>query len=243
MPNQDAPMCAAAATLSEKIKDGVVQSLHMKADRLDINLGCWRPSLRFGIWIMNGGMNSYSQEYEHFDTSIALEDTSQTMIFAEAAKITQFIARELRLHHKPSGDDTSDLICAYHANMDEPAKRRIVRRFKAEKAIILITTEALTMVGIIRSTQTLLTVEKEIWPQRAGCGVRQAGLVCICIILVTKYAVQTATAFCKSTGIEVDPAILSIKVEPKDPGSAEAPSAGSPVENTQKSKIPSRLGP
>ncbi|QRV96746.1 DEAD/DEAH box helicase [Ceratobasidium sp. AG-Ba] len=241
MPNQDAPMCAATATLSEKIKDGVVQSLHMKPDRLDINLGCWRPSLRFGIRVMNGGMNSYSQVCEHFDTSIALEDTSQAMIFVEAAKITHFIARELRQHYKLSGDDASDLICAYHANMDEPTKQRIVRRFKAGKVIILITTEALTMgadfpfvLRIFNFTHPLIL---EIWLQRAGRGARQAGLVCICIILVTKYAVQTATALCKSAGIEVDPAILSIKAEPEDLDLAEAPSADSPVENTHKSKI------
>ncbi|QRV84555.1 Helicase conserved C-terminal domain [Ceratobasidium sp. AG-Ba] len=124
--------------------------------------------------------------------------------------------------------------------MDEPTKRQIVRRFKAGKAIILITTEALTMGAefqfVLRIFNFTHPMILEIWLQRAGRGTRQAGLVCVCIILVTKYAVQTATALSKSAGIEVDPAILWIKAEREDLDLAEAPSADSPVENTHKSK-------
>lgn len=150
MPDPDAPMCAVTAMLSSKIKHGIIQSLHIKPDYLDINLGCWRPNLRSGVQVMNGGVTAYSEICRYFDSSVAIDDTEQALIFVEDARATHLIARELRIHFKLSGDEAINSICAYHDIIDEPSNRRMVRRLKKGKSRIMVTSEALNMVNFFR---------------------------------------------------------------------------------------------
>ncbi|KAG8682025.1 hypothetical protein FRC09_017069, partial [Ceratobasidium sp. 395] len=210
-------MCAATATMSQTVRDGVIKSLHIKPDHADINLGNWRANLRYGARVMEGGQTSYSEILKFFDKDIPLQDTGQVMVFAEDYAAVHHLASVVRKHYGLKDQDGSDLCPVFHSLLDEETKARIVHRFKTGSARVLFTTEALTMGADFPHVQLVLNFLSpallEIWIQRAGRGARLLALLCLCLVLVTKSQVKTATELCKKAGIEVDPVLLAMKVE------------------------------
>ncbi|KAG8768436.1 hypothetical protein FRC12_005567 [Ceratobasidium sp. 428] len=216
----DSVMCAASATLSTSVKEGVVNSLHIKPEFLNINLGNWRANLRYGLRVLKGGEKSYSEIRDFFDSSVPIEDAEQAIIFVEDYESAHAIADELRCHYGLSDNEARDFIPAYHSLLDEQTKRRIERRFREGKAKYLITTEALTMGADFSNVTLVLNWLSpsllEIWIQRAGRNARLLALLGLCLILVTKNNVQKAIKLCESAGIEADPVMLAMKMEEND---------------------------
>ncbi|KAG9086930.1 hypothetical protein FRC06_002812 [Ceratobasidium sp. 370] len=218
MRNPDnALMCAATATLASCAKPGIIKSLHIKPDYLDINLGCWRPNLRYGVRLMNGGQKSYYEVARLFDPSIAIQDTPQAMVFVEDCQTGHCVADALRTHFNLSGQLASDSIPVYHSNLDDLTKRRTERRFKQGKARILVSTEALTMGADFPDVQLVINYLSptlvDIWLQRAGRNGRSGLQVGLCLLLVTKGIVTNALNICKEAGLSFDPVIRNLKVE------------------------------
>ncbi|KAG8708262.1 hypothetical protein FRC08_018987 [Ceratobasidium sp. 394] len=213
----NAPMCAATATLAAGVKPGIVKSLHIRPDYLDINLGCWRANLRYGIRLMNGGQKSYSEVSRLFDSSIAIQDTPQAMVFVEDCQTGHCVADALRTHFKLSGQAASDSIPVYHSNLDDLTKHQTERRFKKGKARILVSTEAPTMGADFPDVQLVINYLSptlvEIWPQRAGRNGRSDLRVGLCLLLATKGIVANALNICKEAGLSFDPVIRNLKVE------------------------------
>ncbi|QRV77009.1 DEAD/DEAH box helicase [Ceratobasidium sp. AG-Ba] len=213
-------MCAATATLSTSAREGVVRSLHIKPEHLSINLGNWRANLRYGVHIMRGGQKSHSEVCDLLDSSIPIKDAGQAIIFAEDYDSVHYITDALRKHAGLSGSEASDLICGYHALLDEQTKRRIERRFREGKIKWLVTSEALTMgANFLYVTLVLNFLSPallEIWLQRAGRNARLPHLLGRCIVMVTKQNVQKAVKVCSDAGVQVNPVLLGIKAEEDD---------------------------
>ncbi|KAG8780172.1 hypothetical protein FRC12_023363 [Ceratobasidium sp. 428] len=115
--------------MSEKVREGVVRSLHIRSNHYNINLGNWRDNLCYGFHVMSGGEQSFSEIRRFFNASVKIEDTGQAIVYVESYETARYIAEELRKHYKLTGEEASDLIPYYHLILDEETKRRIVRRF------------------------------------------------------------------------------------------------------------------
>ncbi|KAG8739149.1 hypothetical protein FRC10_006096 [Ceratobasidium sp. 414] len=193
MPDPNAPMCAATAKLSSQVKQSVVWLLHIRPDHLSINLGNWRGNLCYGLRVLSGGQQSYSEVRQFFDANRDIKDTPQAMIFVENYQAARYIAEELRKHYRLTGTEASDLIPYDHSIIDEETKHRAERRFREGKGRILLTTESLTV--------------------RSGRGARTKGTTCLCIVLVTNTIVAKAARICRDASVEADPIIKTIKLE------------------------------
>ncbi|KAG8795572.1 hypothetical protein FRC12_012669 [Ceratobasidium sp. 428] len=88
-------MCAATATMSETVRKAVVKSLHIDPKHTDINFGCWRGNLRYGLRVMKGGQTAHTEICHFFDKNVAPEDTSQALIFVEDYKTGHSLADTL----------------------------------------------------------------------------------------------------------------------------------------------------
>ncbi|QRV78765.1 DEAD/DEAH box helicase [Ceratobasidium sp. AG-Ba] len=169
-------MCAATATLSTSAREGVVRLLHIKPEHLSINLGNWQAKLCYGVHIMQGGQKSHSEVCDLLDSSIPIKDAGQAIIFAEDYDSVHYITDALRKHAGLSGSEASNLICGYHALLDEQTKQRIERRFWEGKIKWLVTSEALTMgANFLYVTLVLNFLSPallKIWLQRAGQNAR-----------------------------------------------------------------------
>jgi superfamily II DNA helicase RecQ len=144
----NAPMCAATATCSSTVKDAIVQCLHLTQDFEYINLGNWRPNLSYGIYIMEGGRDSYSEITSFFTPRAEpIEDTPQALAFVEDYTTAHNVALALRRYFGLAGDNAHEFIAIYHSLLDDLTKADIVRRFKAGTIRIMVSTEALTMVS------------------------------------------------------------------------------------------------
>ncbi|KAG9097597.1 hypothetical protein FS749_005928 [Ceratobasidium sp. UAMH 11750] len=220
MPGPNSPMCAAPATLSSQVKDSVVRSLQIRPGHLSINLGNWRPNLCYGLRVMSGGQCSYSEVQQFFDPRKSIVDTPQAMVFAENYEAAHHIAEELRNHFGLIGITGSFESPYYHSIIDEETKRCTEQRFREGKARILVTTEALTMGADFPSVKLILNflspMLAEIWLQQSSRSARDEGIICLCLILVTKGIVKKAAKICKDTGMEIDPLLRKIKVEEED---------------------------
>ncbi|KAG8717276.1 hypothetical protein FRC08_007863 [Ceratobasidium sp. 394] len=220
MPDPNSPMCAATATLSSQVKDTVVRSLQIRPGHLSINLGNWRPNLCYGLRVMSGGQRSYSEVRQFFDSRKNVMDIPQALVFVENYEAARHIAEELRNHFGLIGVEGSLAIPYYHSIIDEETKRCTEQRFREGKARIMVTTEALTMGADFPSVELILNflspMLAEIWLQRSGRGARNEGIICLCLILVTKGIVKKAAKICKDAGVEIDPLLQKIKVEEED---------------------------
>ncbi|KAG8703933.1 hypothetical protein FRC09_003868 [Ceratobasidium sp. 395] len=218
-------MCAATATMSETVREAVIKSLHIQSGHADINLGNWRANLRYGVWVMDKGQNSFSEICKFFNPDVPLEDTGQALVFGEDYAAVHRLAHALCEHYGLSGQEAIDLMPVYHSLLDEETKRRTVHRFKQGRARVLFTTEALTMGADFPTVRLVLNFLSpamlEIWLQHAGRGARLLALLCICIVLITKAQLKTAIDLCKKAKIEVNPVVLAMKTE-KD-AEVEAP--------------------
>jgi Lhr-like helicase len=97
---------------------------------------------------MRGGQKSYHEVCDLFPLgNTSFRDQKQAIIFVQDYVTAHSVAFALRKHFGLSGEAARDLIPCYHSLKDDLSKRRIERRFKAGKARILVSTEALTMVG------------------------------------------------------------------------------------------------
>jgi superfamily II DNA helicase RecQ len=62
MPNpENAPMCAATATCSPRLREEIVEALKIKPNYYSMNLGCWQRNPHFSRFVMQGGQTSYAR--------------------------------------------------------------------------------------------------------------------------------------------------------------------------------------
>ncbi|KDN33079.1 hypothetical protein RSAG8_13832, partial [Rhizoctonia solani AG-8 WAC10335] len=219
MPDPEhSPVCAATATCSEPVRNAITRCLHMRKDYQYINLGNWRPNLRYGLHILEGGQRSYHELTQFFDPDAqAFAEVPQAVIFVETYLAGYYIAYELRQHFGLNGNAALEGIAVYHSLLGDLTKRYIESLFRSGKLRILISTEALTMGANfpnIRLVLTFLATQTlEAWVQRAGRGARSPHILCLCIMIVTKSIVQAAVKACKHANVPVDPMLAMLKVE------------------------------
>lgn len=142
------PMVAVTATASDSVKAAILHSLKFRNGYHLENLGNFRANLRYEVYPMEGSQKSYEEVCKLLPPpSASYSDVDQTIIFVEDYATAHNIASVVRKHYGLSGKLARDNIPVYHSLRSDLAKRRIERRFKSCKARILISTEALTMVG------------------------------------------------------------------------------------------------
>ncbi|CAE6421576.1 unnamed protein product [Rhizoctonia solani] len=207
------PFSAATATATEEIKNAIITSLHLGAYRplQIVNRGNFRPNIEHSVHQMTGGAESYKEITHLFPDPTNIK---KTLIFTDSVEQAKCLVHELRQHFKLTGDDRYR-VRAYFANRAESGKIGTAEAFKAGQCDILVTTEALTMVGISCDRSISLTlpqgcdfadVELVIQYtapdstvthcQRTGRGARRPNIRCRAIMMVTASDRERAMKLC-----------------------------------------------
>jgi len=131
---RDTPFLAASATLPPRILENIKKSLYFRPDTHIINVGNDRPNIKFIVTESQHPMSSF-RDLEF------LMDFRKTIVYfnsrraAEAARI--YLIKELCLD--------SNKIGVYHSIKSDELKADILERFRNDKIIILLATEAVGM--------------------------------------------------------------------------------------------------
>ncbi|KFH62152.1 hypothetical protein MVEG_11791 [Podila verticillata NRRL 6337] len=131
---RDTPFLAASATLPPRVLENIKKSLHFRPDTHIINVGNDRPNIKFIITEFQHPMNSF-QDLKF------LKDFKKTIVYfntrpdAEGAR--RYLVQELGLD--------SSKIAVYHSIKSDELKSDILEKFRDDKVLLLLATEAVGM--------------------------------------------------------------------------------------------------
>ncbi|OAQ22065.1 P-loop containing nucleoside triphosphate hydrolase protein, partial [Linnemannia elongata AG-77] len=166
---RETPFLATSATLPPQILENIKKSLHFRSDTHMVNVGNDRPNIKFVVTEFRYPMNS-------FHDLKFLMDFKKTIVYfntrpaAESAR--RFLLQELCLD--------SNKIAVYHSIKSETFKADILERFRKDKVLILLATEAVGMGcdinNIIRVVQYGIPLSLASLIQRLGRAARDSKL-------------------------------------------------------------------
>ncbi|KAI8595781.1 P-loop containing nucleoside triphosphate hydrolase protein, partial [Dissophora ornata] len=133
---RDVPFLAVSATLPPRILDDVKAGLYCEPDVRVISVGNDRPNIKYAVTRPQRPVNSYR------DLSFLL-DFKKSIVYFPNNSVTESAARYLR----GLLDNSADLskIAVYHSVKSDELKRVVLEKFRDNKVLLLLTTEALEM--------------------------------------------------------------------------------------------------
>ncbi|KAG8741802.1 hypothetical protein FRC10_002401 [Ceratobasidium sp. 414] len=222
---ENCPLIAATATATPAVKSMVKTALQIRKNYHSENLGNFRDNMTHEVFRMTGGQRSYNEVTRLLPLKLA--DVTQTIVFVNDYKTAHAVAAVTRKHYGLNGKVARDLFPVYHALKGEQSKRHIERCFQAGKALILFSTEALTLGANFPNVKMVINYlvphTAEIWLQRGGRAGRKKGTWCRIIIMATLKMLKDAATMCREAGIVVSEQLLNIKVEDNDSDNEDTP--------------------
>ncbi|KAF9548813.1 hypothetical protein EC957_005486 [Mortierella hygrophila] len=177
----DTPFLATSATLPPRVLENIKESLHFRPDTYTINVGNDRPNVKFIVTESQHPMDSFR------DLKF-LKDFRKTIVYfntcldAEGAR--KYLVRELGLD--------SSRIAVYHAIKLDDFKSVILERFRNDKVLLLLATEA--AVGMVGDINNIVRVVQYRRPpsivsliQRFGRASRDTTLQCTGLTIVPQF--------------------------------------------------------
>jgi superfamily II DNA helicase RecQ len=144
---ENCPVIAATATAAPPTKKFIKTAVQMRKGYLFENLGNFRDNMTHQVFRMTGGQKSYSEIAKLLPATLA--KLKQMIIFVHDYRTAHAVGAAVRDFYGLSDEDARNIAPVYHALKAERSKRRIERGFQAGTALVLISTEALTMVSSV----------------------------------------------------------------------------------------------
>ncbi|KAG8721801.1 hypothetical protein FRC08_010138 [Ceratobasidium sp. 394] len=201
------PILATTATASDSVKRCIIAGLKLCPGFHFENLGNFCSNLCYGVHRMSGGQKSYSEVGDLFPANGTISEQDQAIVFVNSYMDAHAVAGALLKKFGLKGRAARNAIPVYHSLKCEQSKKRIAKDFKAGKARILVSTEAMTMgvdfPNVKKVVNYLVPHTQETCGQRSGRGARGEGVKCDCIIMATPKMLKDAAAICKEAGINI----------------------------------------
>ncbi|KAG9065420.1 hypothetical protein KI688_002745 [Linnemannia hyalina] len=177
----DTPFLATSATLPPRVLENIKENLHFRPDTYTINVGNDRPNIKFIVTESQHPMDSFR------DLKF-LKDFRKTIVYfntcLDAESARRYLVRELGLD--------SSRIAVYHAIKLDDFKSVILERFRNDKVLLLLATEA--AVGMVGDINNIVRVVQYRRPpsivsliQRLGRASRDTTLQCTGLTIVPQF--------------------------------------------------------
>ncbi|KAK5820997.1 P-loop containing nucleoside triphosphate hydrolase protein [Linnemannia elongata] len=131
---RETPFLATSATLPPQVLENIKKRLHFRPDTHIVNVGNDRPNIKFIVIEFQYPMNSF-QDLKF------LMDFKKTIVYfntrPDAERARRYLLQELCLD--------SNKIAVYHSIKSEKLKADVLERFRKDKVLILLATEAVGM--------------------------------------------------------------------------------------------------
>ncbi|QRW03330.1 Helicase conserved C-terminal domain [Ceratobasidium sp. AG-Ba] len=217
---EDCPTLAATATAPEIVKSAIITGLKLRTGFHVENLGNFRPSLCYGVYRMTGGQKSYS-EIGNLFPGTDISKLEQSIVFVNSYLDAHAGAAAVRKKFGLKGKEARDTMPVYHSLKSERSKKRIAKNFRKKKAVVLFTSDAITMgadfQGIGKVINYLAPRCQVTWAQRSGRGARGENEKCDCIIMATPKMIRDAEEMCQEAGIDINLSgqVYAIELKPE----------------------------
>ncbi|CAE6341137.1 unnamed protein product [Rhizoctonia solani] len=175
----------------------------------------WHRQLRFGVCVMHCGPESFSEITHFFDQVDDLVLIPRSLVFADSYGAIIQLERELHRHFEPL--NSREVVSVHHPVLSNGHRQIIVQMFRDGTTRIIVGAEpslmGIELPGVTRIISFLPPQTIDNWVQRVVHGTNDA--LCECAIMAPKSLVKKSADQCDAIGLDVEPSLLSIQVEPR----------------------------
>lgn len=143
-----APMVAASATLTARVRDDIIDKLHFRQDHLFVNIGNDRANVAQVVRSIEHPMSSYRDLDFLIPQNITLhEDIPKTFLYCDTikdgAQIVDYLNSLVPEHYREYG-----LVRPYNAAMSQRYRKEVMELFNLGYIRVLVCTDAAGMVSL-----------------------------------------------------------------------------------------------